>query len=100
MVDRRVWWVAGVLIAGIGAAALAGSATAYADDTHDTGKTASSLNATHGPQSPSPKVSRTVNVAQHSVANQHPSVTLTTLRAGAATDPVASTATSRVRGLL
>lgn len=95
MVDRRVWWGAGVLIAGIGAAALAGSATAYADDGHNAGKTASSPKASHGPQSSAPKISRTVNVARHSVAAQRPTVTLTIPRAGARMDPVANAATSR-----
>ena len=100
MVDRRVWWGAGVLIAGIGAAALAGSATAYADDGHDTGKTVSSLNSTHGPQSSAPKFNRTVNVAQHSVAAQRPSVTLTIPRASAANNPVTSAATSKMSRLV
>jgi hypothetical protein len=95
MVDRRAWWGAGVLIAGIGAAALAGSATAYADDGHDAGKTASSLKASHGPQSSAPKISGTVNVAQHSVAAQRRTVTLTIPRAGAGGNPVANAATSR-----
>ncbi len=97
MVDQRVWWGAGVLIAGIGAAALTGSATAYADDGHDTGKSASSQTSTHGSQSSSPTTSRAVNVAQHSGAAQHPSVTLTTPQAGAAT---AAAATNPVRLLV
>ena len=56
MVDRRVWWGAGVLIAGIGAAVLTGSATASADEGTDTGKPATSETSTHGPEKPSPKL--------------------------------------------
>jgi hypothetical protein len=56
MVDRRVWWGAGILIAGIGAGALVGPAIASADDGADGGKPATSQSSTtHGPERPSSK---------------------------------------------